>query len=118
MGLALTPSTFALAGAAGLAAGFFIPSAPTAIYALAPDVYAVRMRATGLGGVIGFGRIGAILGPLLAGALLVGGRNATGVLLALLPFIGFAALATFVALSRRSRPAQSPARPESEPAPV
>ena len=119
MGLALTPSTFALAGGAGLAAGFFIPSAPTAIYALAPDVYAVRMRATGLGGVIGLGRIGAILGPLLAGALLVGGRNATGVLLALLPFIGFAALATFVALSRRSRlAALAAATPESEPAPA
>ena len=86
---------------------------------LAPDVYAVRMRATGLGGVIGLGRIGAILGPLLAGALLVGGRNATGVLLALLPFIGFAALATFVALSRRSRlAALAAATPESEPAPA
>lgn len=114
IGLALTPSSFALAGAAGLAAGFFIPSAPTAIYALAPDVYAVRMRATGLGGVIGLGRVGAILGPLLAGALLVGGRDATGVLLALLPFVGIAALATFVALSQRPRLAPGLAPPESE----
>ena len=118
IGLALTPSTFALAGGAGLAAGFFIPSAPTAIYALAPDVYAVRMRVTGLGGVIGVGRIGAILGPLLAGALLVNGRNAQGVLLALLPFVAVAALATFVALSRRPRLARAAETPESEPAPA
>jgi AAHS family 3-hydroxyphenylpropionic acid transporter len=118
MALALTPSTFALAGAAGLAAGFFIPSAPTAIYALAPDVYAVRMLATGLGGVIGLGRIGAILGPLLAGALLARGRDATGVLLALLPFVAVAALATFVALSRRPRLAPSLAAPESGPEPA
>ena len=116
LALAATPPTLGLAAAAGAAAGFFIPSAPTAIYALAPDVYPVRMRGTGAGGVIGMGRLGAILGPLLAGALLAGGRGATGVLLALLPFVAVAALATFVALSRRPRLAPALAPPESEPA--
>lgn len=102
--LANAPASLAGAGAAGLAAGVFYSSAPIALYALAPDFYAVRMRGTGLGGLIGMGRIGAILGPLLAGALLVGGRDARGVLLALLPFVALAALATFVALARRSLP--------------
>src|SRR5581483_7612019 len=68
--LAQAAPTLAAAGAAGLAAGFFIPSAPTAIYALAPDYYGVAIRATGVGSVIGIGRLGAVAGPLLAGALL------------------------------------------------
>jgi AAHS family 3-hydroxyphenylpropionic acid transporter len=102
--LAFAPATLAALGAAGFAAGFFISSAPIALYALAPDFYAVQMRGTGLGGVIGVGRIGAILGPLLAGALLVGGWDTRGVLLALPPFVAVATVATFVALSRRSAP--------------
>ena len=99
--LAYAPGVLAAAGAAGLLAGFFISSAPTALYALAPDYYAVAMRGTGLGGVIGVGRIGAIIGPLLAGALLVGGKDAHGVLMALLPFAAVAAAAAFIALARR-----------------
>jgi AAHS family 3-hydroxyphenylpropionic acid transporter len=99
--LAYAPGVLAAAGAAGLLAGFFISSAPTALYALAPDYYGVAMRGTGLGGVIGVGRIGAIIGPLLAGALLVGGRDARGVLMALLPFAALGAIAAFIALTRR-----------------
>jgi len=82
-------------------AGFFISSAPTGLYALAPDYCAVRMRGTGPGGVIGVGRIGAIIGPLLAGALLVGGKDARGVLLALFPFAAIGAAAALTALARR-----------------
>ena len=99
--LAYAPGALSAAGAAGLMAGFFISSAPTALYALAPDYYAVAMRGTGLGGVIGVGRIGAIIGPLLAGALLVGGKDARGVLLALLPFAAIGAAAALTALARR-----------------
>ena len=102
--LAVCPPTLALSAIAGLAAGAFVSSTPTALYALASDFYAVEIRATGLGGVIGVGRIGGILGPLLAGALLAGGKDTTGVLMALPPFILAGALATFLALPRR--PAQ------------
>ena len=73
--LALSPPTLLLSALAGLAAGTFISSTPTALYALSSDFYAVEMRATGLGGVIGVGRIGAVLGPLLAGALLAHGKD-------------------------------------------
>jgi len=103
--LALSPPTFALSALAGLAAGTFISSTPTALYALSSDFYAVAMRATGLGALIGVGRIGAVLGPLLAGALLAHGRDTNGVLMALPPFILAGALATFLALTRR--PAQT-----------
>jgi len=103
--LAFSPPTLALAGLAGLAAGTFVSSTPTALYALSSDFYAVEMRGAGLGAVIGVGRIGAVLGPLLAGALLAHGKDATGVLMALPPFIILGALATFLALPRR--PAQT-----------
>ena len=103
--LTLAPPTLLAAGLAGLVAGTFISSTPTALYALSADFYAVEMRGTGLGGVIGFGRIGAILGPLLAGALLAHGKDANGVLMALPPFVLAGALATFLALPRR--PAQT-----------
>jgi AAHS family 3-hydroxyphenylpropionic acid transporter len=99
--LALSPTTLALSALAGFAAGTFISSTPTALYALSSDFYAVEMRATGLGGVIGVGRIGAVLGPLLAGALLAHGRDSNGVLMALPPFVAVGALATFLALPRR-----------------
>jgi AAHS family 3-hydroxyphenylpropionic acid transporter len=99
--LAAAPPALALAGLAGLIAGTFISSTPTALYALSSDFYATPMRATGLGGVIGVGRIGAILGPLLAGVLLAHGKDAAGVLMALPPFVAVGALATFLALPRR-----------------
>ncbi len=101
--LAGVPARLDLAAAAGFAAGFFVSSTPTALYALAPDFYAVEMRATGLGAVVGVGRIGAILGPLLAAALLTGGASAATVLLALPPFVVVAAAATFLVLIRRAR---------------
>ena|SRR6185312_13977350 len=101
LAIALAPPAVALAAFAGFVAGWFISSAPTALYALAPDFYAVEIRATGLGAVIGFGRLGAIVGPLLAGALLARGKDTTGVLLALPPFILAGAAATFLALPRR-----------------
>ena len=99
--LALSPPTLLLSALAGLVAGTFISSIPTALYALSSDFYAVEMRATGLGGVIGVGRIGAVIGPLLAGALLAHGRDSTGVLMALPPFVAVGALATLLALPRR-----------------
>ena len=102
--LAFSPPTLLASAAAGLAAGVFVSSMSIALYALSADFYAVAIRATGLGAVIGVGRIGAVLGPLLVGALLAHGRDSTGVLMALPPFILLGALATFLALPRR--PAQ------------
>ena len=100
VGLALTGPALLVAAPVGLAAGVFVSAAPTALYALAPDYYAVEMRGAGVGSVIGFGRLGAILGPLLAGALITRGADADAVLLALLPFAAIAAAATFMLLAR------------------
>lgn len=93
--LAASRADLATAGAAALAAGAFVSSTPTAIYAIAPDFYAVEIRGAGLGATIGVGRVGAILGPLLAGAVLEAGGGPAAALLALLPIIAVAAAATF-----------------------
>jgi AAHS family 3-hydroxyphenylpropionic acid transporter len=81
--LAMTPAQLALASAAGFVAGFFISSAPTMLYAIAPDFYPVEMRGTGLGATIGVGRGGGVAGPLVAGALLAAGKDASSVLMVL-----------------------------------
>lgn len=51
-------------------AGCCVPGAQAAINALAAVYYPTDLRATGIGSGLGIGRIGAIVGPLLAGELL------------------------------------------------
>lgn len=43
------------------------------LYAMSPSIYEADVRATGVGSAIGFGRIGGILSPLVAGAFLDSG---------------------------------------------
>ncbi len=43
------------------------------LYAMSPSIYEAGVRATGVGSAIGFGRIGGILSPLVAGAFLDSG---------------------------------------------
>jgi MFS family permease len=56
-----------------LVAGCFVFSAQVLVYAYVGRVYSDANRATGLGWTAGVGRIGAICGPLLGGALLTAG---------------------------------------------
>jgi MFS family permease len=58
-----------------LATGTFVFSAQVLIYAFVGQVYPARRRATGLGWTAGVGRIGAIVGPIIIGALLTGNRG-------------------------------------------
>lgn len=60
---------FMVAGAIGA----FIFASMAGLYAFAPVVYPAAVRTTGLGWAIGIGRLGAVLGPLVAGMLLDGG---------------------------------------------
>ena len=52
--------------------GAFVFSAQTLIFAYVGRLYPARSRGTGLGWTAGIGRIGAIAGPLIIGALLTG----------------------------------------------
>lgn len=43
------------------------------LYAMSPSIYEADVRATGVGSAIGFGRVGGIISPLVAGAFLDSG---------------------------------------------
>jgi len=52
-------------------AGFCILGGQSGLNALAVTIYPTRARATGAGWALGFGRLGAVLGPLAGGQLMV-----------------------------------------------
>jgi AAHS family 3-hydroxyphenylpropionic acid transporter len=85
--VAQAPATAAamLAGAGLLGAG--VVGLNATIYGAAGECYPARVRATGLGGVVGASRLGALIGPTLAAALLAAGRSPTEVLTSLVPVV-------------------------------
>lgn len=101
--IGLIASLFALSGATGTsalvllsgAAGFFLLGANYALYGVAPQYYPTHIRGTGSGASVAVGRVGAIIGPLLAGAWLGGGTSASGVVSYLIPFALVAGIAVF-----------------------
>lgn len=92
------------------AVGFFLLGANYALYGVAPTYYAGASRGTGSGASVAVGRIGSILGPLLAGFLMSGGTSATGVVLYMVPV---AALAAVAVLALSFRPASASSSPGS-----
>jgi AAHS family 3-hydroxyphenylpropionic acid transporter len=87
------------------AAGFFLLGANYALYGVAATYYPQDVRGTGSGASVGVGRIGAIVGPLLAGMLLSGGTTASGVVRFMVPIAAIAGAAVF-ALSFYRRPSE------------
>jgi AAHS family 4-hydroxybenzoate transporter-like MFS transporter len=51
--------------------GFFLNGTQTSLYALASHVYVSRIRSTGVGGALGFGRVGAVLSSFLVSVALM-----------------------------------------------
>ena len=98
--LAVIDTGFLAMAAAGFAVGFFISSVPLPLYGMAPCYYEVSIRGAGVGASVAVGRAGAIVGPLLAAALLGAGAGASGVLLTLLPIAAVAGAATMALVSR------------------
>jgi MFS transporter, AAHS family, 3-hydroxyphenylpropionic acid transporter len=78
------------------AAGFFLLGANYALYGVAPAYYPAEVRGTGSGASVAIGRVGSIIGPLLAGVLLGGGTSAAGVVAYLLPVAAVAGIAVFI----------------------
>jgi MFS family permease len=60
-------------------AGFFTNAAVVGLYALFAESFPTRVRAGGTGFVIGVGRGGAVLGPIIAGLLFESGQGLAGV---------------------------------------
>jgi benzoate transport len=53
--------------------GFFVAGAIIGLYAIVPDLYPAGIRNTGIGWALGIGRLGAVIGPYIAGLLIEGG---------------------------------------------
>ena len=65
-----TTSVIVLALGAGVLVGMLINGCIAGLYTLAPSLYPASVRSTGVGWGIGIGPIGAIIAPLITGALL------------------------------------------------
>ena len=81
------------------AAGFLVIGANYALYALAPVFYAPQVRAAGAGTAVAVGRIGSVIGPLLAGQLRAADYSADQVIMALIPGVVLAAVLVVVLMS-------------------
>jgi AAHS family 3-hydroxyphenylpropionic acid transporter len=86
------------------AAGFFLLGANYALYGVAPVFYAPEIRGTGSGASIAVGRVGAIVGPALAGVLLSSGLSASGVVAYMIPVAAIAGIAVFALSFCRRNP--------------
>ncbi len=73
------PANFALLALGSAAMGFFLQSAMMGLYAIIARTFPAHIRASGTGFVIGIGRVGSAISPLIAGALMSGGFSRTGV---------------------------------------
>jgi AAHS family 3-hydroxyphenylpropionic acid transporter len=100
---ALLVSLFLLGSATSLgtillyssAAGFFLMGANYSLYGVAAAYYPLVMRGTGSGASVAVGRIGSVIGPLLAGMLLAQGLTATQVILVMVPAAALAGASVF-----------------------
>jgi AAHS family 3-hydroxyphenylpropionic acid transporter len=90
--MAAAPAQPAVLLGLGALIGAMLTAVASVLHALAPALYPVRMRGTGVGMGVATGRIGSIIGPLFAGMLLSSGFSATTVLVAMVPPTALAAL--------------------------
>jgi benzoate transport len=109
----LAIGTFGLAGAdlvrlsvtAGLAA-FFINAGVVGMYPILTQAYPATLRASGTGFVIGIGRGGSALGPVIAGALFASGSSLLAV--SLIMGVGGIIAATMIILLPSGKPRSVP----------
>lgn len=67
--------------------GAFVIGCQGVLYAFGSIVYPTNIRASGVGMASAVGRVGAMLGPAIAGQLLSAGFGAVGVISAAIPCI-------------------------------
>ncbi|MEX3949987.1 3-(3-hydroxy-phenyl)propionate transporter MhpT [Paraburkholderia sp. EG287B] len=77
----------------GLLCGFFIVGGQSVLYALAGHAYPTEVRGTGVGAAVAVGRLGSILGPLVAGQLFALGQSPSMLVGSSIPLVVIAALA-------------------------
>jgi AAHS family 3-hydroxyphenylpropionic acid transporter len=102
VGLSMAQSVATILACSAIA-GLLLLGANYSLYAVAAACYPTESRGTGSGVAVAVGRVGSVLGPLIAGALLARGVSAETVILLLAPAATVAALATW-ALARFAAP--------------
>ncbi|MFH7765349.1 3-(3-hydroxy-phenyl)propionate transporter MhpT [Acinetobacter sp. BSP-28] len=81
-------------------AGAFVIGCQGVLYAFGSIVYPTEVRGTGVGVASAVGRIGAMLGPVIAGQLLTAGFGAAGVITAAIPCIIISAVCMLILVKR------------------
>ncbi|MDE2473744.1 MAG: MFS transporter, partial [Alphaproteobacteria bacterium] len=114
LGLSLSWEAAALIAASSFGSGFCTSGVQKGGNALCVYFYPTALRSTGLGWGLGIGRIGAIIGPLMAGYLLTGGWSSAAVFTAtavpmVLGAIAVAAMGRAYGASPAERAAPEPA---------
>ena len=87
----------------GLLAGLFLVGTQSVLYALAGATYPTLVRGTGVGAAVAVGRVGSIVGPLIAGQLLALGQSASMLVISSIPFIVIAALGALAVVAKSAR---------------
>jgi MFS transporter, AAHS family, 3-hydroxyphenylpropionic acid transporter len=80
--------------------GAFVIGCQGVLYAFGGIVYPTEVRGTGVGVASAVGRVGAMLGPAIAGSLLTAGFGAAGVISAAIPCIVISALFMLLLIRR------------------
>jgi AAHS family 3-hydroxyphenylpropionic acid transporter len=101
LALALLQPQLLLTSIVVFCCGTTLIGAQAIIYVSAPVCYATAFRGTGVGSAVAIGRVGSVIGPLVAGVLLSAGFSVSALLLFLLPFILIGGVAAF-AITRRT----------------
>ncbi len=94
-------TAFWMIASACAVAGVFIIGAQLILFALAPLYYHAAIRGTGVGAAVAVGRLGSVVGPLLAGGLLANGGSSAAVFVAIVPFVVLAGSAAFALTWRK-----------------
>lgn len=92
--------------------GFLTTAGIAGFYAVAPGVYTARARATGIGWMIGIGRLVSIVAPILVGYLIDGGWDPETIFyLFAVPLLASAACVAALSMSLRRQGAALPLAP-------
>ncbi|RQT25160.1 3-(3-hydroxy-phenyl)propionate transporter MhpT [Burkholderia cepacia] len=87
----------------GLLAGLFLVGTQSVLYALAGATYPTRVRGTGVGAAVAVGRVGSMVGPLIAGQLFALGQSASMLVISSIPLIVIAALGALAVVGKFPR---------------
>ncbi|WP_374618231.1 3-(3-hydroxy-phenyl)propionate transporter MhpT [Pandoraea sp.] len=79
--------------------GLFLVGGQSVLYSMAGQAYPTEVRGTGVGAAVAVGRLGSVLGPLIAGQLFALGQSASMLVSSSIPLILVAAAAALTVVS-------------------